>query len=180
MKPIVEIFREVVEKVNISVLPQIVALDPKITGIHYEHGHPLEVLNRLKQKDQTSAYKFQIYPVIALFQDFPESSGDPFIDKKGTFHLIIAKGTRQEYNAQQRYEHNFKPFLYPIYDSFFEQLSLDKRIMNYGPESIKRDKFDRLFWGSNGLFGNTSNIFDNYLDVIEIKNLQLKFYKELC
>ena len=180
MIPIVNIIEEIVLKTEAIVLPGLVELDSKITGVHYDHGHPLEIMETLKQKDKTKSYKFQLYPIIALFQDFPESVGGNLIEREATLHLIIGKGTKNTYKASERYEKNIIPYLYPIYEEFINQISLDSRVIAYGPQSIEHQKTDRLYWGVNGLFGNSSNIFDSYLDVIEIKNLKLKLNIDLC
>lgn len=180
MRPIVEIFQEVVNRVESNVLGSLQALDSKIEGVHYEHGHPLEIVETLKQKDKSQTYRFQKYPLIALFQDFAEVKGPIGFEREVNLHLIIAKGTKSEYKAKDRYEHNFKPFLYPVYESFLEEINREKRFQTYGSNRIEHTKWDRLFWGRNGLFGNQSNVFNDFLDVIEIKNLKLKINLETC
>jgi hypothetical protein len=137
-------------------------------------------LETLKQKDKSQTYRFQKYPLIALFQDFAEVKGPIGFEREVNLHLIIAKGTKSEYKAKDRYEHNFKPFLYPVYESLLEEINREKRFQTYGSNRIEHTKWDRLFWGRNGLFGNQSNVFNDFLDVIEIKNLKLKINLETC
>lgn len=174
MMPIVEVFAGVVARVEARLLSQFQALEPAIAGIHYDHGHPLEIIETLKQKDKSQTFRFQKYPLIALFQDFPEVNAGIGFESEASLHLIIAKGTKKDYKAGERYEHNFKPFLYPVYEILLEEINRDKAFLTYGVSKLPHTKWDRLYWGRNGLFGNQSNIFNDYLDVIEIKNLKLK------
>jgi hypothetical protein len=180
MTPVVKIFQEIVERVNLSLMAELQTLEPTIEGIQYEHGHPREIVETLQQKDQSATYRFQKYPIIALFQDFPETNIGIGYQTEVNLNLIIAKGTRKDYKAKERYDYNFLPFLYPIYEELLKEIDRDKRIQTYGVQSIDHVKWDRLFWGRNGLFGNDSNIFSDYLDAIEIKNLKLKINLKLC
>jgi hypothetical protein len=174
MKPIVTVFDEIVKRVEGRLILPFQKLDSNITGIHFEHGHPLEIIETLKQKDKSQSYRFQKYPLVALFQDFPENNVGAGFESEVNLHLIIAKGTKNTYKAKERYEHNFTPFLYPVYNALFEEINRDRNFLTYGAKSIPHQKWDRLYWGHSGLFGNKSNIFNDYLDVIEIKNLKLK------
>lgn len=180
MTPIVEIFSDVVSRLNVAMVGKLPDLSPSTGEIQYMHGHPLEIIETLKQKDKGQSKRFEKYPLIALFQDFPERSTNASIgiETEAVLHFIIAKGTRKDYKASQRYEFNFKPFLYPIYEEFLNQINLEKRFMTYGVDKMEREKWDRLYWGRGGLYGNEGNIFNDYLDCIEIKNLKLKILEK--
>lgn len=178
---LVDEIRSIVGKVSDNLTDDFKTLDSKITGIHYLHGHPLEVIETLAQKDKSNKFRFDKYPLVALFQDFPEvNTGKIEAPIEVSLHLIIARATRPEYKASERYEKNFKPFLYPIYNEFLRQLNLSGLFMIYDSSVIPHTKYDRLYWGKEGLFNNQGNIFDDYLDVIELKNLKLKLYKKTC
>jgi hypothetical protein len=179
MKPVVNIFREVVERINLVLMEKRPDILSSAGTVQYMHGHPLEIINRLKQKDKGQSARFNKYPLIALFQDFPEEStaNNVGIETEATLHFIIAKGTKREYIASERYEYNFVPFLYPIYEEFLRQIVADKSFQVYSVDRLQRQKWDRLYWGRSGLYGNEGNIFNDYLDVIEIKNLKLKIIK---
>lgn len=177
--PVVDTFREIVARVNTALAGKLPDLSPSTGVIQYMHGHPLEIISRLQQKDKMAAGRFEKYPVIALFQDFPEDSvaTNIGIDEEATLHLIIAKGTKPDYVAEERYEHNFVPFLYPIYEELMVQIVAEKQFNVYSVNRLPRQKWDRLFWGRAGLYGNEGNIFNDYLDCIEIKNLKIKIAK---
>ena len=178
---VVDLIKEIVAKVSTNLTPDLQSLDSRITGVHFMNGHPLEVIETLAQKDKSNTFRFEKYPLIALFQDFAEvHTGNIGAPLELTLHLIIARATRPEYKASERYEKNFKPFLYPIYNEFLRQLNLSGLFMIYNSSIIPHTKYDRLYWGKEGLFKNQGNIFDDYLDVIELKNLKLKLYKKTC
>lgn len=176
MIPIVKIFEGVVQRVNLNLAGKLPSLAPSTGEIQYMHGHPLEIIQTLQQKDKGEVGRFEKYPLIALFQDFPEDSiaTNIGIDEEATLHFIIAKGTKKDYKANERYEHNFIPFLYPIYEEFLRQIVAEKQFNVYSVKRLPRQKWDRLYWGSSGLYGNEGNVFNDYLDCIEIKNLKIK------
>lgn len=172
----------VVSRVSSALTPALQAYDPRITGVHYLHGHPLEIIDTLRQRDQSRTLKFDKYPLVALFQDFPEiCNTTPGIAFKVRLHLIIARATLATYKSGERYDYNFKPVLYPIYRQLMLQLAKHKMFLNYGgPDVIPHVKIDRVFWGAEGLYTDTKNIFDDMLDCIEIKNLELNVYSKFC
>jgi len=49
----------------------------------------------------------------------------------------------------------------------------------YGTQkrSVEHTPINRLYWGKNGLYGNTGNVFSYYIDAIEIKDLVFKIYR---
>ena len=129
---------------------------------YFMHGHPLEIVDRLNQKDRDKTYKFQKYPVIVLFQDFPEEVGqDMTIRSEGTFNLIIAKDTSADYNASERYTNTFRPVLYPLYDLLMKHIQRSGLFKNVTAGLTPHTKTDRLFWGREGLYGNEGNIFND-------------------
>ena len=86
-------------------------------AIHYEHGHPLEIINTLKGMGKTPAYDPLKYPLIALFQDFDEKRGTgEHIQSEVSLNLIIAVLSNPSRVASQRLSCTFIPILYPLYD----------------------------------------------------------------
>ncbi|MHB9057113.1 MAG: hypothetical protein ACYC2P_13365 [Paludibacteraceae bacterium] len=182
MKPvyIVDEIGLAVAQVSANLLAQLQAFDATITGVHYQYGHPIEIIETLKQMDEAKAYKFSRYPFVGLFQDFPEDVGEVGFNGEVTLHMIIARFTTPTYKAAQRYEFNFKPVLYPIYFELLKQLNFSKAFQSYTESTIQHTKIDRLYWGREGLYKNEGNIFNDFLDCIEIRNLKLKTYLKIC
>lgn len=169
------------KKCNQKLIQVLQQVDSQITGLHYKHGHPMEIVNTLTEYSKGPSTKYDRFPLIALFQDFPEVMGSaPGFYTDVTLHLIIAKGTDPNYKAADRYEKNFKPILYPIYLNFIEQLKRSKAIEVISGGEIPHTKIDRLYWGREGLYGNTSNTFNDKVDCIEIKDLKLRIKTQNC
>lgn len=180
-RPIVKIMGEIVAQVSAELLPQLQAVDPKITAVHYEHGHPLEIIETLQHKTAANQFKYQKYPLVALFQDFPERiTNTPGFEAEVRLNMVIARGSDMRFKADKRYEYNFEPVLYPIYRALMQAINDHPAFMSYGPTLIEHTKYDRLYWGREGLYGNTGNIFNDWLDCIEIRDLLLNVNVKLC
>lgn len=181
---IVDEIGAIVNSVSAELTAQFKLIEPTIEGVHYLHGHPLEIIETLKQRDKSEAFTFKKYPLVALFQDFNEtysvSPDSYFASNEVNLHIIIAKATSPDYKAPERYDKNFKPFLYPIYMSLKQKLFESGKFLIAAPELISHTKTDRLYWGRQGLYGNEGNIFDDWLDIIELTNLKLKTDLKFC
>ncbi len=147
----------------------------------YMHGHPLEIINILAQKDNHATHKFNKYPLIALFQDFTETMGEnQSVQSTADLNIVIATNTSPDYSADERYDNTFRTVLYPLYDLLLEHIDGSGWFSN-GVGLVPHDKIDRLFWGRQGLYGNEANIFNDWLDAIEIQNLSLSLLlKQKC
>ncbi|MCK4824574.1 hypothetical protein KA005_52970 [bacterium] len=142
---------------------------------YYMFGHPLEIINTLSMKDKSDNFKYKKYPLIALFQDFTESYGDnAFIKSEVSLNIAIITNSSQNYIASERYDNNFRVTLQPLYELLIEKLVSSKQFLEIDIGLVPHDKTDRLFWGAQGLYGNEGNIFNDYIDAIEIDNLELK------
>lgn len=178
---IVNEFREIVNKVSESILSDIKSKDSFIEGVHYMHGHPIEVAKALAERGKSNEFKFKKYPLIALLQDFPENkTGEIGLESSAQLHIIICKGTDPNYTAERRYKENFEPFLYPVYSEFLSQLSMHRKFSFGSSEMIEHTKVDRLYWGVAEAYGNKKNIFMDHLDIIEIMNLKVKVKANYC
>lgn len=142
---------------------------------YFEHGTPIEIINRLSEKGIVNSYKYKRYPLIALFEDIPAKSGKGGISLEATATLIFAVETDPNYTASQRYQHSFDPILTPLYELFIKYLRKSQYILTM--PNLKYEPIYHVFWGRQGLYGKEGNIFNDYLDAIELKNLELKIYR---
>lgn len=165
----VDVIKEVVDAVVAdSSKPAINADAP-----YYLHGHPLDIVKVLQEKTTSDTLKFKKWPLIALFQDFTETIGNNQRFQSSTsLNVIIAVDTSPDYDSGQRYDNTFRTILYPVYDLFIEKL-IASGWFYISSGLVPHDKIDRLYWGRKGLYGNKGNIFNDYIDAIEIQNLQL-------
>jgi len=168
----VDIFDEIVTAVRAD-SDKPVALDTDEP--FYMHGHPLEIINTLALKDKNDVHKYNKFPLIALFQDFVEKMGEnQAVSSAAELNLIIAVNTSPDYSSEERYDNSFKTVLYPLYDLLIKHILKSKWFANIDPGLVPHSKIDRLFWGRTGLYGNESNVFNDYIDAIEIQNLSLE------
>lgn len=162
-KYIVDVIGEIVEKVNETI------------PCYYLYGHPQEIVNTLSEWTKDETKKFSKFPLICLFQDFEESKGEnAMINSKVSLNIVICTATEPGYKSEDRYTNTFKTILYPIYNLFMDRLAYSGMILNADPALISHTKIDRVFWGKAGLYGNTSNMFNDYIDAIELQNLELE------
>ena len=176
-----DLLAPVAARVEAKLLPSLQLLEPSITGIHYEFGHPIEIIETLTQKSGTD-YAYAKYPLIALFLDATFRRGQE-VGLMGEFdlHMAIIKGTDKTYKAKQRDDNNFKPFLYPIYAEFLNQLMFEPTLqMPTDVARIEHSATNRYYWGRSGLYGNEGNIFNDHVDCIEIENLKIKVNLNYC
>jgi hypothetical protein len=147
--------------------------------IHFMHGHPREITESLTEMTKNPTASAKKYPLIALFQDFEEDRSGDFIKIRP--QLIIATLTKNTLKAHERYQSTFKPVLYPIYESFLEAIAQSGYFNESTKRQIKHVKIDRLYWGRTGLYGSEKNIFNDFIDCIEIKELTLNVkYSNSC
>ena len=148
-------------------------------GCKYIYGHPLEINEQLVLMSKSASVT--AFPIIALLMDFPGDKGSEL----GTYadvdlHFLIAQQTLQNLTAPERYAQTFKPTLYPLYLKFLEQIAKSKKFRETLADLIRHTKIDRVYWGKEGIHGNSGLIFTDRLDVIEIKNLKLRVKPQIC
>jgi hypothetical protein len=151
-----------------------------LSNLLYIYGHPLEVMTRLQEMTNSVTQKDKKFPLIALFTDVTVRVNAQTVGIYGEveLQLIIATQTLPEYTSVQRLETSFKPTLYPIRDSFLDNLLKHRQFTFDG--NVEYDSIDRFYWGRQGLYGNTGNIFNDYIDAIEIQNLRVRVKNKVC
>lgn len=181
--PIVDVVGLIVDKVSQRLTSQLQEIDALITGVHYQHGHPLEIIETMNQFDKSDTFVYEKYPLVALFQDFEEDKATIGTAGEVRLNLIIARATLADYKAAERYTQNFKPILYPIYQALLEEIGgsfAGKYFSVKDTTQISHTKIDRLYWGRNGLYKNEKNVFNDKIDAIEIKDLVLSVNSKFC
>ena len=150
----------------------------KADAPYYMHGHPQDIIKQLQMKSKNDASKFKRYPVVILLQDFEETYGvDSTIRSDVSLNIVIANLTKPNYMSQERYDENFRTVLQPLYELFIKHIVASKQFKNVSENLVPHIKTDRLFWGATGLYGNEGNIFNDYIDAIEISSLSLQLSK---
>lgn len=181
-KPIVELIGDVVARVSDKLLAQLQTYEPKIQGIYYQYGHAPEIVETLQQLEQDRTNRFKRFPAVFVLQDFPENHTGKATQYYADVNLpsiVIAYPTGVNYKAPQRYEKSFNPVLTPIYEELLRQINFGREFAVQSEKEIPHTKIDRLYWGREPIYKNATNNFGQYLDAIELLNVQLKVnYKQ--
>ncbi len=137
-----------------------------VIGWHY--GHPQELVNRFKEMTAKSTVKKEMFPAVCLLLDIEERMGGAAYDREAALKIVIITDTRREFSSVDRKTYSFDAILQPIYERLMQKIAASTSIAEVYPD---HNKIDRYFWGREGLYGNTGNIFNDFIDAIEIDNL---------
>lgn len=171
---VVDIIGDAVTATNTVIIEQLKAANVNIQAINYMFGPPLEINEILASMSQSQ--QFKKYPLVALYQPFDEGKGDlTGIDGKNRLRIIIAMPSLATDIAKDRYTKNFRPILYPLYAELMYQLSVSKAIAATTWEKIPHKKRDWPYWDNDG-----KNPLIDFVDIIEISNLELNFRYKNC
>jgi hypothetical protein len=176
-----DVFTEIVKNVSDRMLTKLKAIDPKITGVHFEYGHYTDIQERLQTYSKDPAMKSSRFPLIAMFEDDRVRHGfNRGMYGMSNFKVLILAQSKKEYTRVQRDDNVFKPILYPIYEVFLDEVAMSGYFMVYDAQSIEHDQVDRPHWGDPALYGNTAYLFTDVLDGIELSNFNLPTYSKIC
>lgn len=171
----VKVLGDIVQKVSDVVTPQLTVYDPTIVGVNYLYGPFKEIVKVLGEWNGTS-FANKKYPLIALLQPFDEvKGGRPDLDSVDRVRIIIARQSDPKWLTAYRYEKNFIPVLYPIYDELIKQLAYNKLTASQ-VNKIPHTKIDWPYWDN----GQDNNPFNDWLDIIEIKDMKLNIRNTRC
>jgi hypothetical protein len=90
--------------------------------------------------------------------------------------IIIATNSIPEWTYDIRDFQNFEPILRPLSQTFIESL---ERFGFIKPSTDIQWK-EWHFFGRNGEYGSTGNLFSDFVDAIEIKNLKIRIQTNKC
>lgn len=149
--------------------------------INYMYGHPLEIKNRLQELTNSPDIndRNKKFPLIFLVEDIPIRRGvEEGVYGTAVMTIFIINTTEPNYTSEQRETNNFKPILVPIYQEFLNQLMspMQKNVFVENPDRIRHTQINHKYWGRQGTEGNVKNIFNDYIDCIELQNLEVSFY----
>ena len=143
---------------------------------YFDFGVTLEVVNRLKEKTESSTHSDKKYPLI---WHLINSAVNEIIDNNKTnprevtnLTIIFCTETDENFTSRERYDNKIIPTLRPMYDLFMKYLKESKKLKSV--DNFKHDYSENLYWGREGLYGHEGNIFDDRLDAIIIDNLNLR------
>lgn len=178
MSPVlVDIFREIANNVNGAVLASLQTVNGNIVNVNYEPGVPKAINKKLEQWTNSETFEPKKYPLIGLIQPIDEVNGNNIgLAETGNIRIIICGLSQAEWDTTTRYENNFKPILYPVFDELLNQMFLSPYFLITDPNNISYTKRDWPFWDD----GKDTNPFSDILDIIEINFKSLKINLTYC
>lgn len=134
-----------------------------------------EVLTTMGGSSASSGMR---YPIVCLYSPYTEvrSGGSRSV----SVELLIAVNTLREYSNEQREATSFAEVLRPLYSLLMEEIGRERFIeKSYG--GLPRHRYTENYrYGRTGVDGAGGKPFRDYIDAIEIGNLELKIKKVSC
>lgn len=166
---IVDIMRDLVTAVSAELTPKLQLMDSLLQAVNYQYGHPAEILETLKQRDESQSLRYRKYPLVALFTDIEETKGVKGVYSNADITLMVVHHTRPDYKADERLEKSFKPVIHPIVDALLKGIANSPYFLDGDPDLIERIETDRFYLGRQGAAGGEANLANDYLDGTELK-----------
>lgn len=147
-------------------------------NVFFDKGHYQEIVQNLDEKDK-SINKPLKYPLIWLVMDFPELPTKNLLAECALdLKFIIAVNTQYSYSVDERRDNSFLPYLIPIYNELLNQFSNSSAFFRPTYHNMQVRKWNRHYWGiKNGLGNGDANLFNDWVDAIEIQSLKLEVKK---
>lgn len=162
-----DVFRDIIVKLNTN-------LADKEINVCFQFGTLREIVDNLNSLTQVNAGK---YPLIALIEPFPQQKGISQIEARLKLRFLIATYTSRELKADERLELNFKPILFPVYDAFIREI---KHSEYFRTEEIKHTLVNHFEIGKETLEGYDGSVFNDHIDAIELKDMELDIKNKQC
>jgi hypothetical protein len=138
----------------------------------------MEIQAMLKKWSSTPENNRQKFPAIILFEDVTiDRSSVNEIYGRVKLNLAIVNSTKPAYSSMEREVNNFVPILNPIYWEFLEALSRTTAFRSPDKKKIRHQRIDHKFWGRDE---NTKNVFSDFVDAIEMTNVDLAVDFDNC
>lgn len=160
-----DIIEGVVARVNTVFSTRVV--DP--FNVYFDYGLQNDVTKNIYTK-QTAAPLVGTFPLVWLVMNFREERDSEEVFSDDSVDLILAMPTEANYTMRDRTDISFKPRLFPIYLETIEQLKAEPLLRL--PDGLKHTKIDLPYWGG-GESAGAKNLFKNFIDAVQIKNLRL-------
>jgi|ERR1035437_532047 hypothetical protein len=193
MIPVIPVYIEdVIEEVNQAMSAQVLSIiqanetaalgSTLIEQIRYSKSSFDELIETLAQADNSGTERYKKYPLTHLVQDVEIDRGqDVGLFGSSNLNVIFVHQTVNLYKMDDRDQKVFKPVLWPMYYGFMEQLKKSKWIFGSWAQTgeFRHQIIKHGFWGDRKLEGS-KNILNDYVDALEIRNLQIKLNNSNC
>lgn len=147
-------------------------------NVSYLFGDWSYISNQLTvwgKSPKTSPLKF---PIICLYSPFTEERDAE--DVRVSLEFIIMVNTEKNYSNEDRESISFDKVLRPIYRLFMDEIRGDRRFASDYRGIVPHQYTENYRYGRVGVLGPDGKPFRDFIDAIEIKNLDLTIKKEKC
>lgn len=124
---------------------------------------------------KTSPLKF---PIICLYSPFTEERDAE--DVRVSLEFIIMVNTEKDYTNEDRELISFDKVLRPIYRLFMDEIRGDRRFVSDYRGVVPHQYTENYRYGRVGVLGPDGKPFRDFIDAIEIKNLELTVKNVKC
>jgi hypothetical protein len=118
--------------------------------------------------------KREQFPALILVQEFEEGVDVKAGTREANLRVLILTDSKKEYVAAERYTYTIKPILYPLEELFLKCLGRSVEVGGYG---VDYTRIDHVRWGAEAGDGTASNVFNDFIDAVELLNLKVKILK---
>lgn len=168
MKSLNKVFEDVVKRVS----------GKYGKNVSYLFGDWAYISNQLtvwSQSPKTSPLKF---PIICLYSPFEEDRTS--VETKASLDFIIMVNTSKTYTNEDREKTSFEQVLRPIYHIFLDEIGKDPSIKRNYNGIIPHSYSENYRYGRVGVIGEDGKPFHDFIDAIEIKDMNLTFKETKC
>lgn len=147
-------------------------------NVSYLFGDWSYISNQLTvwgKSPKTSPLKF---PIICLYSPFTEERDAE--DARVSLEFILMVNTEKDYTNEDRELISFDRVLRPIYRLFMGEIRGDRRFASDYRGVVPHQYTENYRYGRVGVLGPDGKPFRDFIDAIEIKNLELTIKKEKC
>lgn len=142
--------------------------------VYFDYGHYDAVNKNLVNKDGSITMKDQKYPLVWLITPFETrtNSRQDYACELSGLDILVLTNTGENISIPDRIENYFKPILWPIVQELKVQMVESGFFQLLDPGAIPYD-YEKNWYYQGSVNGKT-NLFNAYIDAVQIKNLRLK------
>lgn len=168
MKPVNDIFADIVKKVS----------KRYGSNVSFLFGDWAYISNQLTlwgKSPKTSKLKF---PIICLYSPFAEDRSSA--ETEVSLEFIIMVNTLKGYSNEDRQKTSFEQVLRPIYNLFLDEIKKDINIVRSYNDVVPHSYIENYRYGRVGVIGEDGKPFSDFIDAIEMKNVNLTIKEVKC